>query len=552
MNETPSATAIFAPIWRRKWLILIVGILVAGGTYLYYKRQPANYQLTTQLYLGAGSEEQLGEKGVSAKSTTLAAGAQADIINSIVVETVRHRLKAEHRHIARAATKAKLKAKALSEKGAFITLTVEESPNPKAEALLANTVAQAYIKRQHAQYERGIRNAISIARRQLRKIEAPPVVAAGKGKSSTKTSAAASEGDVIREAQLSTKINQLEAEMDITAVQQVKPAKPTAALLLGPKPKENGLFGFVIGIVLAAIAAFLLGRVDRRLRSLADVEAIFHTQILTALPQAKRPILERDGAPAPAKLLIEPLRRLHTTLDLGNAFAGEQQAPPRSILFLSADPGDGKSTIAAQLGLVEREAGQRAAIIEADFRHPTQARLLGVGERPGLAEVLAGTLTLGEALQSVPAAQLQPVSGQAPPGANVATALASRTDGAVSVLVGEAAATNPPALLAGSAITDTLRTLAEEFDYVLVDAPSPLEVSDVMPLLTAVDGIVLVARIAHTRERSADRLRQLLTQTPSAPILGVVANGVERRDIERYGISVGASRSPWFVKLIRR
>ena len=45
MNETPSATAILAPIWRRKWLILIVGIVVAGGTYLYYKHKPPHSSL---------------------------------------------------------------------------------------------------------------------------------------------------------------------------------------------------------------------------------------------------------------------------------------------------------------------------------------------------------------------------------------------------------------------------------------------------------------------------------------------------------------------------
>jgi tyrosine-protein kinase len=551
MNETPSATAIFAPIWRRKWLILIVGILVAGASYGYYKRQPAEFQLTTQLYLGAGSEEQLGEKGVSAKGTTLAANVESDIINSIVVEAVRKQLKAQHRHLAKVAAKAKAKAKATSEKSSFVTITVE-AHSARAGALLANDVAQAYIKRQHAQYDRGIKNAISIARRQLRKIEAPPPVVAGKAKGATKVSTAASEGNIIREAQLSTKIDQLEAELNITAVQQVKPAKPAGALLLGPEPKKNGEFGFVIGVVLAAIAAFLLGRVDRRLRSLADVEAVFHSQILTALAHVKRPILQRDGAPAPAKLLIEPLRRLHTTLELGPTLAGERQSPPRSILFLSADPGDGKSTLAAQLALVQREAGRRVAIVEADFRHPVQAKLLGVGGHPGLAEVLLGTLTVDEALQSVSAAQPPAFAEEAQSAASVATAVASRMDGAVSVLVGETAAANPPALLAGSGITEVMRSLAEECDYVLLDAPSPLEVSDVMPLLTAVDGIVIVARIGHTRERSAERLRQLLLRTPSAPVLGVVANGVSPKDIERYGISVGSGRRGWSAILTRR
>jgi polysaccharide biosynthesis transport protein len=551
MNQNPSATAIFAPIWRRKWLILIVGILVAGGSYLYYKRKPAEFQLTTQLYLGAGNEEQLGEKGASVKSTALAASVQSDIINSIVTEAVRKQLKAQHRHVDKQAAKARAKAKATSEKSAFITITVE-AHSPKAAALLANSIAQAYIKHQHGQYERGIRKAISLARRQLRKIEAPPPVTAGKSKSSSKVSAASSEGNIIREAQLSTKINQLEAEMSVVAVQQVKTAKPQGAQLLGPFPKKNAEFGFVIGIVLAAIASFLLGRLDPRLRRIAEIEAVFHTQILTALPQVKRPILQRDGAPAPARFLIEPLRRLHTSLELGNTLDAQHENPPRSILFVSADAGDGKSTLAAELALVQREAGRRTAIVEADFRHPVQAKLLDVAAQPGLAEVLAGTLTLEEALQGVPSSQPQVVTGPTPSAANVATALASRSDGAVSVLVGQGAVANPPALLAGTAIVDLLRSLAEDFDYVLIDAPSPLEVSDVMPLLAAVDGIVLVARAGHTRERSADRLRQLLAGTPSAPVLGVVANGVTPKDIERYGISLGGARRSWSAMLIRR
>jgi Mrp family chromosome partitioning ATPase len=86
-------------------------------------------------------------------------------------------------------------------------------------------------------------------------------------------------------------------------------------------------------------------------------------------------------------------------------------------------------------------------------------------------------------------------------------------------------------------MTEVLRSVAEDFDYVLIDAPSPLEVSDVMPLLNIVDGIVIVARLAHTREMSAQRLLQLLAHAPRAPLLGLVANCVPRREAERYGFS---------------
>ena len=61
MNETTDATSIFAPLWRRKWLILAVAIVVAAGSYAYYKRQPTTYQATTQVYLGAAAEEAAAE-----------------------------------------------------------------------------------------------------------------------------------------------------------------------------------------------------------------------------------------------------------------------------------------------------------------------------------------------------------------------------------------------------------------------------------------------------------------------------------------------------------
>jgi Mrp family chromosome partitioning ATPase len=64
-----------------------------------------------------------------------------------------------------------------------------------------------------------------------------------------------------------------------------------------------------------------------------------------------------------------------------------------------------------------------------------------------------------------------------------------------------------------------------------------------------VDGIVLVARAGHTRELSAQRFMQLLANTATAPILGVVANCVSKADISRYGSSMEGRRS-WLGKLI--
>ncbi|MGA2321436.1 MAG: Wzz/FepE/Etk N-terminal domain-containing protein [Solirubrobacteraceae bacterium] len=546
MNEITDAKAIFAPIWRRMWLILIVGILVAGGTYLYYKRKPEVFQAATQIYLAAGSEEQgVVEKASSAKSISASSNTQTAIINDIVVESVGRQLRKEHNRLAKQAARGKAKAKGA---GQFI-IVITEARTPKAAALLANEVAQAYIKRKHSQYERGVLQALTTARRQLSAIETSSV-APTKGKGASKGASPVSSLNVIRAATLSSKINQLESQLAVNDLQQIKRAK--GGVLIGPQPKKNAEFGFVIAIILAAIAAFALSRFNPRLRSLADIEGVLQTQILTALPQVRRPIVHREGKLEPSRLLLEPLRRLHTTLRLANMLEQERRDPPRSILFLSADAGDGKSTLIADLALVQGAADERTAVIEADFRRPVQAKLLGVDGSPGLLEVLAGRVALGEAMQAVPLTEPKTVIERARSGAGATTTLASRSHGSVSVLLGGTAAVNPPALLASAAMTDIMRSVAEDFDQVLIDAPSPLEVSDVMPLLAAVDAIVIVARLGHTREKSAQRLVQLLMRTHTAPVLGVVANGVARKEIKKYGISPRGDRRGWPGKLIGR
>lgn len=541
MNENTEPISIFGPIWRRKWLILAVGILVAAGSYLYYKRERHLYRSQTQVYLGAGAEEgALGEKANSAKGQSTFVSNQAALINAVVVERVRRQLRKEHKGAL--ARGSKVRAKAV-EKSEFITVTAE-AHTAKGAALLANGTAQTYIKRQRAAHRRSVEQAIAISRRQLRRIEAAstPTVApkpsASKGKgSSSSTPIQPSEGNVLQEASLNSKINQLEASLAVSGAQQIQPAKAGAAQMLSPTPKRNAIFGFVIGLVLAAIAAYLLARLDRRLRSLAGIESVFQSQVLVGLPKVGRPIVHREGQPVPSRFLLEPLRRLHTVVQMGVVPVPARQNSSRVILCTSADAGDGKSTLIADLGLVQRDAGERVAVVEANFRRPVLAKLLGVDGAFGLAEVLTGTLSVEDAIQRVLPTHSAPVPDASGSAAAVATAVESRSKGSLFVLPGGGPAANPPALLAQAAITDVLHSLAEDFDYVLIDAPSPLEVSDVMPLLNIVDGIVIVARLAHTREPSAQRLAQLLAHTPHAPVLGLVANCVSRAEAGRYGFS---------------
>jgi Mrp family chromosome partitioning ATPase len=564
MNEPTDAISILAPLWRRKWLILAVGIVVAAGSYLYYKRARPVFEVSTQIYLG-GEEQAPGEK-LNSKGQSAAIANEATIINSIVVEKVHLQLRKEHKKGLISGTKVHATA---VEKSQFITVTAS-AHTAKGAALLANTTVQAYIRRQSAAHQRVTERAIAITRRQLHRIEigslpkvpAKSTGAKAKEKENEKAAAQSSVSTtyVLQAANLSSRINQLEASLSQTSAQQIRPAKAATAVLLSPKPRKNAIFGFVVGIVLAAIAAYALDRLDRRLRSVASVESILQTQILAGLPKVRRPIVRAEGRLTPSRFLLEPLRRLHIALGFAagaengrdnSTYTESHPRRPRVILVTSADAGDGKSTLVADLALIQRDAGMRVAVVEANFRRPVQARLLGLDGSHGLADVLAGALPVQDALQRVMPTGAPVGPAPAFSDAPVATAVESSSAGSLFLLAGAGAVANPPAMLANDAMRDLLRSLAEDFDSVLIDGPSPLETSDVMALLGVVDGIVIVARLGHTRELAARRLVQLLASASPAPLLGAVANSMSRKEAGRYGYSAPSGRI-WPARLIGR
>lgn len=535
MNETTDATAIFAPLWRRKWLILTVGLLVAVATYVYYKHKPATYGASTQIYLGGGSVQALigNTEGSSVQSDRNIAD-QVVLINSpLVGDAVRSRLLKEHK-LAAAGGAAEANATGGASPTAssdFISISTK-ARGPQAAADLANTYAQVYLEQRKAHTSEDIQAALASTTQQLK-------AAQPKHGSPTGT-------QTLQIQDLVNRIDQLRSELSLgnAGNQQLSPAvaNPTP---LSPNPKRNAIFGFVIGVVLASIAAYALSRFDRRLRSADEIEHVCKVPVLTVVPSIRKPILLADGRPAPAQALLEPMRRLHTTLQLTGASHELNGQPaqlngrsaPRSVLFISPNVGDGKSTLIAALALVQSEAGARVAIVESDLRRPVQSELLGVDGSRGLSDVLAGTVKAQDAMRTIQAAPVEVSTSPLNHGEGVATALQPRRAGSVSVLPSGSVVANPPALLTGQAMPALLRSLTEDYDYVLIDAPPPLAVSDVLPLLAMVDAIVIVARVGHTGETSARRLVDLLSRAPHAPVVGAVVNVASAADRDTFGLS---------------
>ncbi|HET8604264.1 MAG TPA: polysaccharide biosynthesis tyrosine autokinase [Marmoricola sp.] len=283
-------------------------------------------------------------------------------------------------------------------------------------------------------------------------------------------------------------------------------ALPTAPV--SPQITRNLLLGLVLGLLLGFAYAVLRSRLDRRLRSIQEVEARYGVNVLGSIP------LTDDLAHGPherAAIAVEShagesgaaeaFRKLRTNL----RFMDVDQ-PPRVIVVTSPQPGDGKSTIAANLAAAVALAEHPCVLVDGDLRRPSVAESFGLVEGVGLTDVLAGEARVDEVLQEVVGLPHLRVlaSGSVPP--------------------------NPSELLGSQSMRHLLRTMAEKAT-VIVDAPPLLPVTDAAVLTAVADGAFVVISTGRSRDQDLEAALSHLASANGRP-LGVIFNRVAKRSQE--------------------
>jgi succinoglycan biosynthesis transport protein ExoP len=492
----------WASLWAAKWLILIAAILVGVATYFYYDRQPRVYLANTTLLIGSSQVEEILREGGMPQGDDRALNNQAALLNSQqFAGRVRGRLQERRTAVGPFGISATASAEA-------DLLAIEAQANSARDAAtVANAYAAEYIERRREQIRRAYEVAIEAMKRQADRTPGTR-----------------------ERRELLDRVGSLQTLASVADpdAQQVDVAQPPPTAVT-PRPGRNAVFGFVLGLVLAGGIVYLRSRLDRRLRSLVEVEQVFRRPVLAAIPPLRRG--RRPSGGEPAADMREPLRRLLTTLELERSLDRSANTT-RKILVTSAHKGEGKSIVVSNLALVAREAGLRVAVVDTDLLAPGQAQLLGVQTVPGLSDVLAGRVELDDAWQRVADQAFQPAAvrnGDAPLADTLVKA------GEIQVLASGTRTPNPSAPVASPAIGSVLASRDGDLDYVFVDAPPPLAVSDALPLLSSVDGIVVVARLGHANQTGAERLAELLEHRTAADIVGVVANGVPEEESASFG-----------------
>jgi polysaccharide biosynthesis transport protein len=289
-------------------------------------------------------------------------------------------------------------------------------------------------------------------------------------------------------------------ELRATNVQIIDPARPNRQPVF-PRTTFNMLMAILTGTLLAVGAAFLMEMLDDRIKVPGDVTGQLGQAFLGLVPEkrirgAKRVSLgQRD----PPRMLVEAFRALRTSVISTVGADG-----PRAILVASATQGEGKTHVAGNLAVALAQAQQRVLLLDADLRRPSVHEQLGHRLEPGLSNVLAGTATLSEALQS-----------GSVPGLTVLSA-GNPTDKA-------------PELLGSRLFNDLLNILREHFTWVIIDSSPSLMVTDAS-IIARTTGVVFVVGSAMTRGRAARAALDEL-QRAGGHILGTVLN---RAKVERH------------------
>ena len=201
----------------------------------------------------------------------------------------------------------------------------------------------------------------------------------------------------------------------------------------------------------------------------------------------------------PHSAAAEAFQSLRTNLE----FSGLEQ-PLHTLLVTSPsdfhrDPAD-KSRAVANLAVTMAQTGDRVVVVDGDLRRPQQHALFGVANSRGLADWLNDG---------------QPVAPLATEIDNLRLLPAGPTPG------------NPVALLSRNHLVDLLAALREEGDYVVIDAPPLLAVTDAALWASKVDGTVLLLEAGRTQREHAQRAKSLLEKV-GARIVGAVLLNAER------------------------
>ncbi len=293
-------------------------------------------------------------------------------------------------------------------------------------------------------------------------------------------------------------------------------------IVIAPSLMKSLALGTMLAFLVGFGLAVLVDQSELSFRSPLEIAERLHIPVVGRVPRidVRKFTATGKGAPtlvvshSPGSTVAEAFRDIRTTL-----FFQSAADDVKTILFTSPSPGDGKSTTVCNLAMSIAQAGKRVILVDADFRRPRVHQYFGEEMKPGLLNVLTGEVTLVDAIRK---SSLEPH---------------------LFLLTAGGRPKNPGELVTAPEFGRLIAALRAKFDYVLIDSPPVLPVSDPASIASKVDGVYLVTRIRKGVKITAERAKETLDRV-GARWMGIIVNGFdENPHYSEYGYQYGGQYS---------
>jgi tyrosine-protein kinase Etk/Wzc len=294
----------------------------------------------------------------------------------------------------------------------------------------------------------------------------------------------------------------------ISSVEVIDPAV-TPKAPVKPNRKKNLALGLVLGLMLGVGLVFLLDYMDQTIKTTDDVRDKLGLGVFGIIPRipfadedAKMPRKRLITTLAPKAPVVEAFRALRTNL---HYITGKTSH--KVIMVTSCLPNEGKSTVSGNLAVVLGQTGAKVLLVGCDLRRPSLYEMFGQNHEPGLTDLLIREDQAALRQLQNPRIDFLP-AGRIPP--------------------------NPAEILGSERMKKFLVMVRERYDYVIIDAPPVLPVTDAQVLGPLVDITMVVLEPCRVPERAALQMIDTL-QAVDVKISGVVLNDKSGRGFKYYG-----------------
>lgn len=301
----------------------------------------------------------------------------------------------------------------------------------------------------------------------------------------------------------------IRAEVVSEPVQATSPASPNL--------RRVAMLALLAGLAVGLASVYVLDTLDDRFRSVEELQAQVGVPVMAIVQDLPR---HRGVGVESLQLVAEPdapeseaFRTLRTSL----ALTHDQS---RRIVVTSAEPGDGKSTVLANMAVAYANSGKRTLLIDADLRRPGLSTMLGIRGAEGVSAVMRAPQAVGEIVD-------RHVRKTGVPG--------------LDILPAGPRPMNPAELLGSQRFADMLAWAEGRYDRVLIDSPPTLAASDTAVIGQLVDGVLMVVQPHKNQRRLVLRVAETFSML-KIPLIGLVANRVGAAgSSDYYGYSVDYS-----------